>query len=60
MWYAKPVFYILYINEENVLILNSVRPRVKVQIHCSGTYLFISHEGAELIHFEVIIAVVEY
>ena len=60
MWCAKPVFYVLYINEENVLILNSVRPTVKVQIHCSGTYLFISHKGTALIHFEVIIAVVEY
>ena len=60
MWYAKSLFYIVYINGENVLTLNSVRPRVNVRIHCFGTYLFISHKGAALIHFEVIIAVVKY
>ena len=37
-----------------------VRPRVKAKIQYSDTYLFISHKGTALIHFEVITAVVKH
>ena len=58
VWCAKLLFYIFHINRDNMS--GHVRPRVKAKIQYSDTYLFISHKGTALIHFEVITAVVKH